>query len=401
MNNHNNIQFNRAHNLHYNPQFNPNMNYNYKYNQNIQLNNPHVTNTKSFFLFNFKLKVKHPIKQKIDLSSKLIQFDNFGKKINEQFLLLFKENILANYDKIHTCYSDTRQNLFDHINNFNNNASENLERLKSKVLDILGNIDPTFSIEFSNKNEAIEFINKYKFQLLLFLFKFIIKIPLNLISSVCQFIENKISVERSDTMVHKNKTSLSAELEEKCAIKNNDFTNEKKADQYNIEPPSNNKKDLHCTPDGDNLMKKQIFLDKQMNMELFNTNIMVPKDYKFNQKEISDFKFYINNQTINDKIVLQFLFNTKLILAIENYFKCYYKSESLIVVYVFPDLYEKQEEFAFINKTVDLLSKPIEYGFRNFRLFYQYNPFIVNNEEIKIVGAIYLPQYTRLNIRLN
>ncbi len=202
-------------------------------------------------------------------------------------------------------------------------------------------------------------------------------------------------------MVHKNKTSLSAELEEKCAIKNNDFTNEKKADQYNIEPPSNNKKDLYCTPDGDNLMKKQIFLDKQMNMELFNTNIMVPKDYKFNQKEISDFKFYINNQTINDKIVLQFLFNTKLILAIENYFKCYYKSESLIVVYVFPDLYEKQEEFAFINKTVDLLSKPIEYGFRNFRLFYQYNPFIVNNEEIKIVGAIYLPQYTRLNIRLN
>jgi hypothetical protein len=218
---------------------------------------------------------------------------------------------------------------------------------------------------------------------------------------VCQFIENKINIERNDPIVHSNKSSLSDDLQEKCVIKNNDLINKNIPSQFNNELPSNNKNDLKCTPDGENIMKKQTFLDKHMNIELFNSNFIVPKEYKFNQKEISDFKFYINNQTINDKMVQQFLFNTKLILAIDNYFKCFYKSDSLVVVYVFPDLYEKQEEFAFVNKTVDLLSKPKEYGFKNFRLFYQYNPLNVNNEDIKIVGAMYLPQNSRLNIRLN
>jgi hypothetical protein len=197
----------------------------------------------------------------------------------------------------------------------------------------------------------------------------------------------------------------SPKKEHQLPIQDNEFSLLPCDDNKSLENKMNkfqldSKPQYYQTPEG---IVDQGFLDKNSCEKYFSQIIPAIQSWNFNISALPDFKRIINNSILKDYYAGWFIANNngKMGVAVEQYFKAFYKANNLVLVYVFPDLYEQHFELSFIAKSTEIFSKPIEFGYNNFNMYFNNQLLNVNTAEIKIVGAIYLPQYRRLKIKLN
>ena len=343
-----------------------------------------------------KINIKLPLvnlDSNIEYCNKLVKYKD---QLNNNCSEIFNHKAVMASEALNTTYSDYKQT----INNSNLDHLQNFEKIKSKILDIVNSNSKSkiLNNNFKNKEDVLRSLKDNRNELLIYLFKFSFKLPSNIVYSISEFLEKSGPIKVFTFVENNRKIDNEFSL---LAINNKpEILNQISDMKLNI---SNDM--VGITPNGyfpEAYLNKNKVLITEDNQLMFHNDAIEEKIRcitKDKLKEINDFNTIINNQTIKKEIALYFITNSNLINAVENYFKWFYKSNTLNIMYVLPDLYERPFEFLFTTDVSEIFKKPKEIGFSNTKLFYQNLEFKVNFNEIKVIGALYLPQNTRIYLR--
>ena len=343
-----------------------------------------------------KINIKLPLvnlDSNIEYCNKLVKYKD---QLNNNCSEIFNHKAVMASEALNTTYSDYKQT----INNSNLDHLQNFEKIKSKILDIVNSNSKSkiLNNNFKNKEDVLRSLKDNRNELLIYLFKFSFKLPSNIVYSISEFLEKSGPIKVFTFVENNRKIDNEFSL---LAINNKpEILNQISDMKLNI---SNDM--VGITPNGyfpEAYLNKNKVLITEDNQLMFHNDAIEEKIRcitKDKLKEINDFNTIINNQTIKKEIALYFITNSNLINAVENYFKWFYKSNTLNIMYVLPDLYERPFEFLFTTVVSEIFKKPKEIGFSNTKLFYQNLEFKVNFNEIKVIGALYLPQNTRIYLR--
>ena len=343
-----------------------------------------------------KINIKLPLvnlDSNIEYCNKLVKYKD---QLNNNCSEIFNHKAVMASEALNTTYSDYKQT----INNSNLDHLQNFEKIKSKILDIVNSNSKSkiLNNNFKNKEDVLRSLKDNRNELLIYLFKFSFKLPSNIVYSISEFLEKSGPIKVFTFVENNRKIDNEFSL---LAINNKpEILNQISDMKLNI---SNDM--VGITPNGyfpEAYLNKNKVLITEDNQLMFHNDAIEEKIRcitKDKLKEINDFNTIINNQTIKKEIALYFITNSNLINAVENYFKWFYKSNTLNIMYVLPDLYERPFEFLFTTDVSEIFKKPKEIGFSNTKLFYQNLEFKVNLNEIKVIGALYLPQNTRIYLR--